>query len=220
MTVNKIMFIYDIIKGISRGKSLVRTLMNLELKNYSIGGKVLDIGGGKKPSYYSFLKKYDNMKVVNIDAKSMQIDLEKDKLPVDNGSIDYVLMFNILEHIYNHNFLAREIYRVLKQNGQVLGFVPFLVNYHPDPHDYFRYTKEALEKIFQQAGFEEIYIKRIGRGPIAVNYNNIVLSLPKIVSIIIFPIYYCLDWLIVKLRPKIVERYPLGYMFKLSKKID
>ena len=210
------MFI-NIIKGILKGKSLARILMNLELKKYIIKGDVLDIGGGKNPSYYNFLQIDDNAEIVNVDLKSMNIDLEKDKLPANDNSVDCILIFNVLEHIYNYDFLMSEAKRVLKKEGVLLGFVPFLVNYHPDPHDYFRYTNEALEKIFFRAGFEKIEIKRIGRGPFAVNYNNINPSLPTFLNLFIFPFYYFLDYIFIKIRPKIIKRYPLGYVFYLTK---
>jgi len=208
---------YQIIKSIAQGKSLVRTLMNWELKKYAISGKVMDIGGGENPSYYHFLKKESGMEIINIDARHLDIDLEKDQLPAETESVDYVLMFNILEHIYNHGFLTSEAFRVLKKDGKVLGFVPFLINYHPDPHDYFRYTNEALAKIFAAAGFKETRIKIIGRGPWAVNFNNLVTLLPRAVSAVIFPVYYFFDWCLIKIKPKITERYPLGYLFLLTK---
>jgi len=213
--------IFIILKEILRGKSLLRTLMNLEFKNYKLEGKVLDIGGGKNPSYFKFLQKLGKVEIINAELEKgegrVAIDLEKDNLPFTDSSIDQVLMFNILEHIYNHNFLTGEVYRVLKPGGQVLGFAPFFINVHPDPHDYFRYTGEALEKIFKQAGFEKIKIKEIGRGPAAVNFNNIIFILPRVIRMIIFPFCYLVDWAIIKIRPEITKRYPLGYFFVLNK---
>lgn len=191
--------------------------MNLELKQYKIYGKVLDIGGGVNPSYLNFLQTGENLQIRNLDSKNTAIDLEKDKLPAENESIDCVLMFNILEHIYNHNFLAREACRVIKKSGLVLGFVPFLVNYHPDPRDYFRYTGEALQKILGQAGFKEITVREVGGGPLAVNYNNIVFAFPKIIRLVIFPFYYLADRILIKLKPEVRKRYPLGYLFTALK---
>lgn len=191
--------------------------MNLELRQYKIYGQVLDIGGGVNPSYLNFLQKGENVQIRNLDSKNMAIDLEKDKLPAADESIDCVLLFNILEHIYSHNFLAQEVFRVIKKSGLVLGFVPFLVNYHPDPHDYFRYTGEALEKIFNQAGFKEITVREIGGGPLKVNYNNIVFAFPRIIRLAIFPFYYLADRFLIKLKPEVKKRYPLGYMFTALK---
>ena len=191
--------------------------MNLELRKYKIYGQVLDIGGGVNPSYLNFLQKGEASQIKNLDSKNMAIDLEKDKLPAADASVDCVLLFNVLEHIYNHNFLAREVFRVIKRSGLVLGFVPFLVNYHPDPHDYFRYTGEALQKIFDQAGFKEIKVKEVGGGPLAVNFNNLIFAFPRVIRLIILPFYYFFDLILIKLKPEVIKRYPLGYMFTAKK---
>lgn len=208
---------YNILRNIAQNKSLIRTLMNLELKKYKIYGQVLDIGGGVNPSYLNFLQKGEAVQIKNLDSKNMAIDFEKDKLPAADESTDCVLLFNILEHIYDHNFLAREVSRVIKKSGLVLGFVPFLVNYHPDPHDYFRYTGEALQKIFNQAGFREVQVKEIGGGPLAVNFNNLIFAFPRIIRLAISPFYYFFDRILIKLKPEVTKRYPLGYMFTAQK---
>ena len=208
---------YNILKSIAQNKSLIRALMNFFLKKYKIYGQVLDIGGGVNPSYLNFLQKGEDVNIKNFDSKNMAIDFEKDKLPVSDESIDCVLMFNILEHIYNHNFLAQEVFRVMKKTGLVIGFVPFLVNYHPDPRDYFRYTGEALQKIFDQAGFKEIKVKEVGGGPFKVNFNNLIFAFPRIIRLVIFPFYYLADRILIKLKPEVRKRYPLGYMFTAQK---
>ncbi len=195
--------------------------MNLELTKYSVSGKVVDVGGGENPSYLGFLEAKD-AEVTSIDLRrdeqsGARIDLETSCLPYDDDSVDDVLMFNILEHIYNHRHLIGESYRILKPGGRVLGFVPFLINYHPDPSDFFRYTKEALARIFAMGGFKIEIIKEIGRGPFAVNFNNLAPALPKVMGVIIFPVYYFMDWLFLKMRPKARERFPLGYFFELVK---
>ena len=215
--------ILKIAKGIWRKKSLLRTLKNLELANYSVRGKVLDIGGGVNPSYFEFLKKEEGAEIINIDFKSLHeigktIDLEKDPLPYSDGSIDHVLVFNLFEHIYNYRFLAGEIKRVLKPGRQVLGFVPFMMSYHPDPRDYFRYTKEALRNIFGETGFKNIQIIEVGLGPCAVSYNIYAsFPFPRFIKLIALPFYYYFDLALIKLRPKLKEKYPLGYVFILEK---
>jgi len=205
-----------------RGKSLVRILMNNEISKFSLAGLVVDIGGGSNKSFYDNFKSVRGSKIINLDLKnpsgsSNKINLEEDRLPFRDDSVDCVLMFNILEHIFNFRFLLGEVNRSLKVGGAIIGFVPFLVNYHPDPNDYFRYTDEALEKIFYFAGFSHVKIAKIGGGPFYVNFNNIVLSMPKIFRPIVFIFYFILDSLFLKLRPKAAKRYPLGYFFELTK---
>jgi SAM-dependent methyltransferase len=207
-------------KEIFRGKGIGRIMANFSLVDYELKGVVVDIGGGEDPSYLRFFRKAENFSLCNIDFKSekySQINLEKDNLPFATESVDQILMFNILEHIYNYNFLVDEVFRIIKSGGEVIGYVPFLINYHPDPHDFWRYTNETLEKIFTEAGFKEVKITAIGFGPWLINYNNIMVFLPKILRIILFPFYYALDWLFLKIKPDIKKRFPLGYLFIVIK---
>ncbi|MBU0546264.1 hypothetical protein KKA13_03360 [Patescibacteria group bacterium] len=144
--------------------------------------------------------------------------MEEDLFPFPDSSFNQALIFNVFEHIYNYKFLTNEIFRVLGIGGQALGFVPFLVNVHPDPHDYFRYTEESLGKIFREAGFDQIDIKIIGRGPFAVHFNNIIFSIPKYLRPIFFIFYNFLDIIYIHLGHGVKERFPLGYFFNLQKK--
>ncbi|MCK9438557.1 class I SAM-dependent methyltransferase [Patescibacteria group bacterium] len=171
-----------LLKEIKKKKSLARALMNYEVKNIDLDGEVIDIGGGKKDYYYKIFKSNKaNISPVDIclsDDNKNKINLECDQLPFSDNYFNSALMFNVLEHIYNYNFLISETKRVLKNGGKIIGFVPFLVNYHPDPNDYFRYTKESLKKIFQENGFKLLEIKEVGLGPLSVNFNNLFLYLP------------------------------------------
>lgn len=209
---------FKIIKGIAKGKSLLRTLMNLELQNCSLRGRVLDVGGGESPSYFDFLKKEPGAYIENIDGKHVSINFERDSLPYEDNSFEQVILCNVLEHIYNYKFLLSEIRRILKDGGEVIGFVPFLINYHPDPHDYFRYTRESLEKIFVEAGFVVSEIKEVGFGPFGVAFNSVMgLPFPRIFKVLVLPFFYFLDLFVLKFRPGLKKRYPLGFLFILKK---
>lgn len=195
------------------GQSLVRILMNRALANEKIRGRVVDIGGARSPDYFSYLKTEDGTTIEASDLSISPIDFEKDVLPYASGSVDTALMCNILEHIYHHNHLLGEARRILRQKGALIGFVPFWVGYHPDPHDYFRYTHEALSKMLVEAGFEDIEIMRIGGGPFAANFNTIVLSLPRVLRPVLYIPYILLDHFFLFLRPRSAVRFPLGYIF-------
>lgn len=148
---------------------MLRIAMHESLRGFSISGKVIDVGGGRNPEYFKYFKSTNNAEIIPVDLslkiEGVTLDLETNALPFDNNSTDNVLMFNLLEHIYNYRHVVSETYRVLKQEGELIGFVPFLIQYHPDPHDYFRYTKESLRKIFEEAGYKDIEIKEVGWGP-------------------------------------------------------
>lgn len=195
------------------GQSLVRILMNSALTRETIRGRVVDIGGGRSPDYFSYLQIENGAKIEAVDLSLSPIDFEKDALPYASSSIDTVLMCNILEHIYHYSHLLGEARRILAPHGQLIGFVPFWVGYHPDPHDYFRYTHEALQTMLTEAGFEDVTITRIGRGPFAANFNTIVLSVPRLVRPLLYVPYALLDRLFLLVRPASEVRFPLGYLF-------
>lgn len=205
-----------------RGKTLTRSLMNKALSKFRLKGKVLDLGGGSDPSYLTYFKKdkeYVRV-VIDIDKEAegrMDVDLENMRVPFEDNSVQTVLMLNLLEHIYQHNHVLHEARRVLEGGGELIGFVPFLVNVHRDPHDFFRYTDEALEKMLKTNGFSNIKIKPLGYGPFSVGYNTLVSVLPNLLFIWMLPIAIVLDRIILLLRPHWEERFPIGYLFTATK---
>ena len=204
---------FSSLEKIWAGQTLLRVLMNCGLRSETIRGVVIDIGGGRTPDYFTYLKREQVTSITPIDASISRIDFEQDPLPFADSHADTVMCVNVLEHIYHHQFLLGEMRRILRPGGALIGFVPFLIQYHPDPHDYFRYTREALEKLLAETGFTEVRVRTVGGGPFAANFNNIVLSVPRIARVSLFPFYYGLDRLMLWLRPGVRERYPLGYLF-------
>ena len=208
-----------ILRQLWKGQSLARIMMNTALAEEKISGQVIDIGGGRNPDYFKYFQHDESTTTIKaLDWSISNIDFEKDALPCQDNSIDNIIACNILEHLFQYQFLLKEIHRILKpQSGQVVGFVPFWVGYHADPHDYFRYTGECLDRIFQEGGFRSIRIKLIGSSPILANFNTLVLSIPEFLRPIMFIPYFILDKIFVYLRPNSTRRNPLGYIFTMRK---
>jgi SAM-dependent methyltransferase len=206
------MILFRYIKNLAKGQSLTRILMNFGFADFVLKGKVIDVGGGRSPDYFNYFKKEGDVSVQAVDGSINKIDFEKDDLPFEYNSIDTVICANVLEHIFNYNHLIGEIRRIMRPGGQLIGFVPFLINYHPDPHDYFRYTNEALNKILTDNGFANTKIITIGSSPFFANYNNLMNIFPKILRTLIFVPCYILDRFYVYFRPEIKKRFPLGYI--------
>lgn len=200
-----------------KGQTIMRILMDEGMRAHTIKGETIDVGGGRNPDYFGYLQKEPGTRVTSVDWSISRIDFEKDALPFKECFADCALLCNVLEHIYNHRFLVGEIHRVLKRDGRLIGFVPFFIQYHPDPHDYFRYTREALDLIFKGAGFRGVDITTVGAGPFTVNLNNMMLSLPRVLRVAFYGPTVMLDRLFLKLRPNARERYPLGYIFSAVK---
>lgn len=202
-----------------RGKSVLRSFYNLRLQKDTLKGNVIDIGGGKSADYLSFMHRDEDVVFETFDLKSgMMIDFEKDQLPAIDGAYDTVLFLNVMEHIYNYRHITREVLRITKPGGRVIGIVPFLMWYHPDHSDYFRYTHEALEKIFAECGAVKFTIERLARGPFTAAAQMFMQSLPKITRVPTFALFYGLDSIFLWLRPGNGDRYVLGYYFVIYPK--
>lgn len=216
------------IKQILAGKSLPRILMNQEIERYTkknpLHGKVIDLGSkSNEMSYNRYLNREENCKITYTDLNPIsdnvkKVDLEE-KFPIDDETFDGALCLNTLEHIFNYENIVSESARIMKHGGVFIGATPFLVPYHPDPEDYFRYTWTALEKIFKKAGFEKLHLEPLGIGPFSAGMYHFIMSLPKWMRP--FGIYKMVIF------DKIInfftrgrngaEKYPLMYFFVFKK---
>ncbi len=203
---------------IFKGKSVIRAYYNARLKKDTLDGSVIDVGGGKNADYLSFMKRAENVRFETFDQKAgAQIDFEINALPAATGAYDTVLFLNVMEHIYNHKYILSEVYRITKPGGQLIGVVPFLMWYHPDYKDFFRYTHEALERIFAECGITEYTIEPLARGPFTAAAQMIMQSLPMFTRLPVFLFFHGLDSVFLFLRPKNGARYILGYYFKIRR---
>ncbi len=78
------------------------------------------------------------------------------ELPFADGSFDIVTSTAVLEHLYNPFQAAKEIHRVLRDGGALVGSSAFLEPFHAD--SYFHMSHLGLREIFQQAGFRDVQI--------------------------------------------------------------
>lgn len=193
-----------------------RKLSHEQLTDLELSGKVLDLGGSRKSGYHGLLKGTHSVEVVNMDESTgldKNFDLET-SFPLPNDSYDAVLAINVLEHIFNYKNFLFESFRVLKKEGALVLAVPFLMFLHPSPHDHWRYTKETLERLLQEAGFKDIQVTSVGKGPFLVlgqMFGGI--HLPEFLRMVLYYKLLLLD-IIISLFVKsevLKERYPLGY---------
>jgi SAM-dependent methyltransferase len=82
--------------------------------------------------------------------------------PFPDYTFDHLYLTEVLEHIYDLVPFLSECRRVLRPGGSLFLSVPFQARYHYIPHDYWRFTPAALERLLSDVGFQHIEIRPRG----------------------------------------------------------
>lgn len=120
------------------------------------GERLLDYGCGNKPYRELFSKKFAQHIGADI-AGNVDADLVLDdegRIPTADESFDGVLSSQVLEHVGAPRLYLSEAFRVLKPGGSLILSTHGIWPYHPDPTDFWRWTKDGLVREIEQAGFE------------------------------------------------------------------
>ncbi len=127
-------------------------------------GALLDVGAGNA--------KYRGLIQPSVSAyttcdmfpgKNIDVVCDVDHLTFADGAFDTVISTQVLEHVPHPWRMIAEVSRVLKPGGICMVSAPFLVPYHADPHDYFRYTPEGLRSLMEDNGFEVVECASYGK---------------------------------------------------------
>ncbi len=163
-----------------------RILKFLNCDQIITGKKVLDLGSGDG-SFVNVCKE-EGIDAIPLDAYSQKIDFERDKLPFDNETFDFITLTSLIEHINNPKLILGEINRILNKDGLVIITTPnFKYCYkifYDDPTHVKPYTKKAIERLLHMNEFK--VIKTL---PFLVNKSELFWKLPfsfKIASMIPF----------------------------------
>lgn len=198
------------------GKSPWRRLLYPELEKLALSGLVLDLGGARASDYHRLFGGTYTIQVANNDKDAhpdFLFDFEN-KFPIDDHVFDTVLCLNTLEHIFNYEQFLSEAKRVLKPNGEIVLAVPFLVQVHPSPKDYFRYSEQALKLMFESSDFEQVVVTPVGRGPFMASaqvlYNALHIAPLRMLA---FAVALVFDTCLSKITRRYNQSfYPLGYL--------
>ena len=152
------------------------------------------------------------------DPNDLIMDLEEVSEFKDK-TFKNVLLFNVLEHVYNFKNCLKNCYLVLDKDGFFYGSTPFFFRIHSSPNDYFRYTEQGLIKAMNDTGFKNIKVKVIGGGIFTVFFSTISLITSRIplLNNILLLICQVLDGIISLFSKNIKNIYPLGYFFQGNK---
>lgn len=147
-----------------RDKTIGRALLNIELSRIlpTLTGSGLDLGGGSG-SYLRFIP--DTLKLTRTDYKGEGLDALVDinePLPYPDASFDAVLLLNALYIATEPRALLAEILRILRPGGRLILSTPYLMAEMREPHDYFRFTSEWLERTLNELGYVHLELVPLG----------------------------------------------------------
>lgn len=209
-------------------KSLNRILQEIYAKKQIVSGFVVEFGAesGSTKNFTNFIQFKDVLKTTYCDKfpkhnETKEEDLEE-KLTLLDNSQDNIIIFNVLEHVFDTKNAFLEINRCLKSNtGTIIGSTPFMHRVHGAPYDYSRYTKQYLEKILEKSNFKNIKVENLGFGAFTSAYVIIFDYLKLIPSLNNIILTFCLILdksisLIVKTETKNI--YPISVCFTAEKK--
>jgi SAM-dependent methyltransferase len=127
-----------------------------------VQGKTLDLGAGNA-KYKKLITKntseyiaFDKFSGQNIDVVGDLIDL-----PFKENDFDTIVCTQVFEHVEKPWDVVPEIRRVLKSGGKCIITAPFMIPYHADPGDYFRFSTEGFESLFRD-GFDILEVGKYG----------------------------------------------------------
>ena len=143
------------------------------------GSKLLDVGCGRGDFLHGFQK--CGIRVMGVDGAKRNephfvggVDLEKDRLPFRDNSIDVVFSKSVLEQLHDPGNMLTEAYRVLKPGGRIITMVPdwqtCMYIYYDDHTHVQPYTQVGLRDCMRIYGFKGVCSEQFYQLPIVWKY--------------------------------------------------
>ena len=153
-----------------KNSSDFRNLILNEIKKENV---VLDIGKGMRDKHYEINCK--SLQTLDVNDYGEYPDIICDicsEISELENKYDKIICIAILEHVYDPFKAVGNLKKMLKNNGTIYGYVPYLYYYHaPNDlsfQDYFRFSKDALAYLFKDFRYVEIYPVR---GRVSSSFN-------------------------------------------------
>lgn len=212
------------------GRTIARAYLNLTLKDFSVGGRILDIGAKTaSASYWRYLRQSSGTEIIPTDLEGgpgvAELNVEN-PFPFENEHFDIVIALNLFEHVRNLSQAPAEIARILKPGGRFIVSVPFLYPFHADPDDFRRLTDSGLASMFAINGMKVLHSRALGEGAATLAAEIFCRGmLPSRASNVIFPVLYPFSTLLDRLVAgrRIIngrttpQRYPAAFLMVLEK---
>lgn len=184
-----------------------------------ISGKVLEIGSGegygieylsKNTEHYTAIDKFPSSFELS-DTEKKKVQFHQMSVPpllnIPDNSFDFVVSFQVIEHIKEDSFFVREIYRVLKPGGKLILTTP---NRHMsitrNPWHIREYLKDELNKLALKV-FETVEMKGVyGREKVMDYYLANKESVARITRFDILNLQYTLPRRLLQIPYDILNR--------------
>lgn len=138
------------------------------LNNIEVTGNILDIGGSQNP-IFNRIKFDKNTKFTIMDLAQPHENKQQPDIVADINELyekrneqkyDVVFMIEVSEYLYDPMRAFQNVWYELKKDGVFYLSTHWLYGYHnPKGFDYLRYSKDGIEKLLKDAGFEIEYVK-------------------------------------------------------------
>lgn len=134
----------------------------------SNSARVVDFGCGDAPYkslFDSSCREYLRCDLEENDLADVHFKANE-PLPLERHSVDCVVSFQVLEHVWEVQQYLVECRRVLRPDGRLVLSTHGVWLYHPHPGDYRRWTGDGLCRELELAGFEVLEVRPVV-GPLA-----------------------------------------------------
>ena len=114
------------------------------------GARILDVGAGVMPYYPLFGELADDYVGNDVTARPGITSVSPvEQLDQPDASFDLVLCTQVLEHVRHPAAALAEMTRVLRPGGVLFLSTHGVYPWHPDPSDYWRWTQQGFEAMFE-----------------------------------------------------------------------
>lgn len=148
--------------------------------------KLLDVGCGRGEFTCGFIRngligygidRYNFAEKFSKKIIFKNTDLEEDGIPYPDNYFDYVFSKSVIEHFFNPEKYAKEVFRVLKPGGLVITMCPaWEYNFKMFYDDYTHrtpFTKVSLKDFFKINGFHNVSSEYFRQLPILWKFKNL-----------------------------------------------
>jgi SAM-dependent methyltransferase len=220
----KLNFYLDFLGLTFRSISPCRIYQILYFKNFKFRDDILEFGVENYKNSFSNLTNLDKNKIFTSNQyksnKKNYIQINLENKNIIFKKFTNIIIFNVIEHIFDTNNALDEINKLLKKNAKLILSTPFLYRYHSAPNDYLRFTENFLNKILTKKKFKILHSKSCGTGPLLACYAMIfdyIKIVPLLAPITLFHVFI-LDYLISLFqKTEMCKIYPICVIVEAKK---